>query len=240
MPRQRREKTDDQIAAEKRWRADARRLKRAQATSEQRAERLAQDRESRHTRRQQDTDQVRDARIVSDREAKRAYRAAEETPEARAERHDTEGNKVERLWLDFPSETAGRLARLKVAPVRAAFSEDRSLRDEMRRLRNHKLPTVCMRAREFMDKADATGQLSVAMLNVQSLNAHHLDVTGDNVLIRAHLLILCETCNGLRAQSTYRAIGARRTRSGELSVPQASPSTSKKWDTLPSARRAPT
>ncbi|KAH7965997.1 hypothetical protein HPB49_012560 [Dermacentor silvarum] len=44
-----------------------------------------------------------------------------------------------------------------------------------------------------MDKADATGQLSVAMLNVQSLNAHHLDVTGDNVLIRAHLLILCET-----------------------------------------------
>lgn len=33
----------------------------------------------------------------------------------------------------------------------------------------------------------------MAMLNVQSLNAHHLDVTGDNVLIRAHLLILCET-----------------------------------------------
>ncbi|KAH7974175.1 hypothetical protein HPB49_011611 [Dermacentor silvarum] len=86
MPRQRREKTDDQIAAEKRRRADARRLKRAQETSEQRAERLAQDRESRRTRRQQDTDQVRDARIVSDREAKRAYRAAEETPEARAER----------------------------------------------------------------------------------------------------------------------------------------------------------
>ncbi|KAH7941325.1 hypothetical protein HPB49_012313 [Dermacentor silvarum] len=43
MPRQRREKTDDQIAAEKRRRADARRLKRAQETSEQRAERLAQD-----------------------------------------------------------------------------------------------------------------------------------------------------------------------------------------------------
>ncbi|KAH7965998.1 hypothetical protein HPB49_012561 [Dermacentor silvarum] len=86
MPRQRREKTDDQIAAEKRRRADARRLKRAQETSEQRAERLAQDRESRRTRRQQDTDQVRDARIVSDREAKRAYRAAEEPPEARAER----------------------------------------------------------------------------------------------------------------------------------------------------------
>ncbi|KAH7953308.1 hypothetical protein HPB49_007016 [Dermacentor silvarum] len=86
MPRQRREKTDDQIAAEKRRRADARRLKRAQETSEQRAERLAQDRESRRTRRQQDTDQVRDARIVSDREAKRAYRAAEETPEARAKR----------------------------------------------------------------------------------------------------------------------------------------------------------
>ncbi|KAH7940474.1 hypothetical protein HPB49_000356 [Dermacentor silvarum] len=42
MPRQRREKTDDQIAAEKRRRADARRLKRAQETSEQRAERLAQ------------------------------------------------------------------------------------------------------------------------------------------------------------------------------------------------------
>ncbi|KAH7953803.1 hypothetical protein HPB49_012437 [Dermacentor silvarum] len=86
MPRQRREKTDDQIAAEKRRRADARRLKRAQETSEQRAERLAQDRESRRTRRQQDTDQVRDARIVSDRDAKRAYRAAEETPEARAKR----------------------------------------------------------------------------------------------------------------------------------------------------------
>ncbi|KAL1483717.1 hypothetical protein MTO96_032991 [Rhipicephalus appendiculatus] len=50
-----------------------------------------------------------------------------------------------------------------------------------------------MRAREFMDKADATGQLSVAMLNVQSFNAHQLDVTGDNVLTRAHLLILCET-----------------------------------------------
>ncbi|KAL1486852.1 hypothetical protein MTO96_031178 [Rhipicephalus appendiculatus] len=71
--------------------------------------------------------------------------------------------------------------------------EDRSLRDEMRRLRNHKLPTVCMQAREFMDKADATGQLSAAMLNVQSLNAHQLDVTGDNVFTRAHLLILCET-----------------------------------------------
>ncbi|KAH7973427.1 hypothetical protein HPB49_000906 [Dermacentor silvarum] len=86
MPRQRRKRRTDQIAAEKRRRADARRLKRAQETSEQRAERLAQDRESRRTRRQQDTDQVRDARIVSDREAKRAYRAAEETPEARAER----------------------------------------------------------------------------------------------------------------------------------------------------------
>ncbi|KAL1444162.1 hypothetical protein MTO96_045648 [Rhipicephalus appendiculatus] len=107
--------------------------------------------------------------------------------------HHMEGNKVERLWLDFPSETAGRLARLKVAPLRAAFSEDRSLRDEMRRLRNHKLPTVCMQARQLMHKADATGQLSVAMLNVQSLNAHQLDVTSDNVLTRAHLLILCET-----------------------------------------------
>ncbi|KAL3227186.1 hypothetical protein MRX96_004363 [Rhipicephalus microplus] len=35
--------------------------------------------------------------------------------------HDTEGNKVERLWLDFRFKTAGRLARLKVAPVRVAF-----------------------------------------------------------------------------------------------------------------------
>ncbi|KAH7942180.1 hypothetical protein HPB49_021778 [Dermacentor silvarum] len=43
MPRQRRERTDSQIAAGKRRRADARRLKRAQETSEQRAERLAQD-----------------------------------------------------------------------------------------------------------------------------------------------------------------------------------------------------
>lgn len=43
------------------------------------------------------------------------------------------------------------------------------------------------------DKADATGQLSVAMLSLQSLNAHQLDVTSDNVLTRAHLLILCET-----------------------------------------------
>ncbi|KAH7980141.1 hypothetical protein HPB49_013354 [Dermacentor silvarum] len=122
MPRQRREKTDDQIAAEKRRRADARRLKRAQETSEQRAKRLAQDRESRRTRRQQDTDQVRDARIVSDREAKRAYRAAEETPEARAERV-IKGRQAQRIRRETETPEDGAQRRGKDREAKRARRE---------------------------------------------------------------------------------------------------------------------
>ncbi|KAH7966139.1 hypothetical protein HPB49_014009 [Dermacentor silvarum] len=115
MPRQRTEKTDDQIAAEKHRRADARRLKRAQETSEQRAERLARDRESRRTRRQQDTDQVRDARIVSDRDAKRAYRAAGDARSSCRTGNqgppgttETPGNRNSRRWRPKPRKQTER------------------------------------------------------------------------------------------------------------------------------------
>ncbi|KAH7956985.1 hypothetical protein HPB52_014035 [Rhipicephalus sanguineus] len=117
MSRQRTEKTDDQIAAEKRRRADARRLKRAQETFEQRAQRLAKDRESRRARKQQATDQLRDARIVSDREAKRAYRAAEETPEARAERPQCSKGTSEPVVVDVDNDDDPTRGELPLAAV---------------------------------------------------------------------------------------------------------------------------
>lgn len=65
------------------------------------------------------------------------------------------------------------------------------LRTEQKRLRNHQLVTHSDQLEDFLESTDHTS--SLISFNVQSLNAHHEDVSTDFLLTKADLLALSET-----------------------------------------------
>lgn len=66
----------------------------------------------------------------------------------------------------------------------------RNLKEEFLRLNNHKLTTITSKALKF---AESSCDILVINLNVQSLNAHSYDISGDSVLPLADYFALTET-----------------------------------------------
>lgn len=67
----------------------------------------------------------------------------------------------------------------------------KELQDELQRLTNHRAVTLCDELRNFVTSDDHPCIL--VSLNVQSLGAHTLDISSDDVLMRADLFALSET-----------------------------------------------
>ena len=67
----------------------------------------------------------------------------------------------------------------------------RELRDEYKRLRNNRLRTIGDDIVEILESSEPACTLMT--INVQSLNAHHLDISKDSILTRVDYLALSET-----------------------------------------------
>ncbi|EDS32999.1 tetratricopeptide repeat protein, tpr [Culex quinquefasciatus] len=67
----------------------------------------------------------------------------------------------------------------------------KDLRNELKRLENHRLQTIVDEVSEVIESSEPTTTLM--SINVQSLRAHQMDINTDPVLPRVHLLALSET-----------------------------------------------
>ncbi|XP_038117306.1 ATP-dependent DNA helicase PIF1-like [Culex quinquefasciatus] len=67
----------------------------------------------------------------------------------------------------------------------------KDLRNELKRLENHRLQTIVDEVSEVIESSEPTTTLM--SINVQSLRAHQMDINTDPVIARVHLLALSET-----------------------------------------------